>query len=180
MVDCSEFLEGYSDFRDGLLDAARTESWRAHLAACGSCRRYDRVVRSGTEVVRGLPTLEPSHDFLARLQHRIFHIEEERHSFGRDSSSVSVPLIALIAGVIGASAWFPLMRREPAVVTLPPVVAHAPYRPEAAPQLFRPGPFLSPAPPSLSPAVPAMHTLFFPYSPIGSQVANPGRARLGN
>lgn len=179
MVDCSEFLEGYSDFRDGLLAPEREDACRDHVARCSACARYDRVVRSGAALARELPDLEPSHDFLARLQHRIFHLEEERTWFGRDSSSISVPFLALIAGVMVASAWFPLMRERPAVVLLPPVAAHAPHRVEAVQQLFGPGPFLVPQPVAFPQAVPAVHTLFFRYTPIGSQVAGPVRTSLG-
>src|SRR5690606_36943671 len=137
MVDCSTFLDDYSEFRDGLLGRELERSFRDHLEACPACARYDRVIEQGTRLFRDLPPVEPSHDFVPRPQHRLFHLEEEMRRPGRAGSGASVAFTLAIAAVIGASAWMPAMRPRPAEFHLPPVLAHAPHRVPVGPLLFR-------------------------------------------
>lgn len=69
-VTCRMFLERYSDLADGLLGPGEEAAMRGHMVVCGSCRRYDRVVRRGVAVLREKAP-EPSRAFHARLQHRL-------------------------------------------------------------------------------------------------------------
>jgi hypothetical protein len=82
-VACSDFLARHSAWLDGELDAAARAAHERHLAACDACSRYARVLTRGTELLRGLPEVEPSEEFGARLQHRLFHVEDERLLAGR-------------------------------------------------------------------------------------------------
>ena len=169
MVDCSQFLEGYSEFCDGKLEDARREAFEHHRIACESCARYDRVIRRGVELFRELPPATPSADFLPRLQHRIFHVDEERLR-ERQSSASSLLILALVATALAATAWLPMAGREPPLVQLPAIAAKAPPPPEI-PLLFRTGPLLTSTENSTTwtatPA-PSANTLFFRYSPMGS------------
>lgn len=170
MLDCSDFLEDYSGFRDGTLSAGRCATLAEHLDACASCARYDRVIRNGVDLVRDLPEIEPSHDFLPRLQHRIYHLEDDAMR-ARRASGASAVLISGIALAIGATAWAPLMRSGTAVVELPPIVAHAPHKVEALQHLFRAGPLLTEQQDAA-----ATRTLFHEYSPMGRFASTPLRA----
>jgi hypothetical protein len=68
-MDCSEFLDSYSDFRDGVItDPQRLRLLRDHYARCLSCSRYDASVRNG---IRAFGEIEPSADFRERLRARI-------------------------------------------------------------------------------------------------------------
>ena len=180
MVDCSQFLDAYSEFRDGLLSRELMDSHRAHLAACSSCARYDRVVEQGARVFRDLPKVEPSHDFVPRLQHRLYHLEEEMRRPGPHGSGAPLAFTLAIAAIIGASAWMPAMRPRPAEFHLPPVAAHAPHRLLGVQQvMFAPGPLPAPAPllaPAAGPS--AANLLFYRYSPVGSYVAQPASLRV--
>lgn len=170
MLDCSEFLEGYSGFRDGTLGEVRSADFEEHLGVCDACARYDRVIRDGVALVRELPEIEPSYDFLPRLQHRIYHLEDDR-ARARQGSGASAVLISGIALAIGATAWAPLLRGGAPVVELPPVVAHAPHKVEALQHLFRAGPLLT------DPREPGpTRTLFHEYSPLGRFASTPLRA----
>ena len=124
MMDCGSFLEGYSDYRDGLLPKAEREAFAAHLRVCASCARYDRVVSRAAGVLRELPRLEVSDDFGARLQHRIFHVEDEMAvARGR---RVPIPRYAATAAAaaVFAVAFVPLVQRaSPGVMTMLPSVA---------------------------------------------------------
>ena len=69
---CSEFLELYSDYRDGLLaDAATARAMSDHLAACSRCTRYNARLARGVTLLRSLSDLEPSPDFHRTLAHRL-------------------------------------------------------------------------------------------------------------
>jgi hypothetical protein len=58
---CTEFLELYSDFRDGRVqDSALERRVRDHLATCPACMAYDARVSRGVCVLRTLSDLEPS------------------------------------------------------------------------------------------------------------------------
>jgi anti-sigma factor RsiW len=64
MMDCDTFLDGHSDFRDGLLTLPDRVAFEAHLRECDHCARYDRVVDRGVQVLRDRPELEVSDDFM--------------------------------------------------------------------------------------------------------------------
>lgn len=101
-MDCDVFLDGYSDFRDGLLAQDARAEFVAHLATCASCARYDRVVGQGVCMLRDESPLEVSEDFMARLQHRIYHEDEARASRGRGSRTRVVAGTLAAAAAVGA------------------------------------------------------------------------------
>jgi hypothetical protein len=171
MLSCSEFLEDYSEYRDGVLELRRRIAFDAHLAACPSCSRYDAVVTGGVGELKALPALEPSSDFLDRLQHRLYSLEQETAWWARrDASGTSVGFVLLLVVLIGAAAWLPLMRSQPPVIELPPVAAAPPPRQVPIHSLFRSGPLLAPTPAPAALGTPSVNTLFFQYSPLGSNV----------
>lgn len=124
MVDCPEFLDAYSDYRDGRLTTDRMDGFEAHLRTCESCARYDRVVGGGVKVFLSLPALNPSPDFQTRLLDRLSYPDGVS---GRHGSGASLAVTILICVAIGASAWLPALRHESGPVRLPAIVAHAPY-----------------------------------------------------
>ncbi|MEJ2186430.1 MAG: zf-HC2 domain-containing protein [Gemmatimonadota bacterium] len=69
-VICRTFLERYSDLVDDMLAPAEVVAMRRHLAECQRCRRYDRVVRRGVQVLRASAPA-PSPDFRGRLRRRL-------------------------------------------------------------------------------------------------------------
>lgn len=144
MLECSHFLAGYSEYRDGLLDAERSESFRSHLERCDSCARYDRVVGGGVDLLLGRGEIEPSEDFARRLQGRLFSLEKEME-MQRSSSGASTAVTFAVALALGVAAWAPALRRSPSPAILPAVLAHAPRHPQLVSSPFQPRPVL-PAP----------------------------------
>jgi anti-sigma factor RsiW len=69
-TNCRSFLERYSDLADGLLAPTEAAAMRRHMASCARCRRYDRVVRRGVQVLRQSAPL-PSPAFRERLHRRL-------------------------------------------------------------------------------------------------------------
>ena len=94
---CPEFLDHYTDFRDGLITApCDLRRFERHLARCPACRRYDRALRQGVLALRAAALIEPSPDFRRRLEARL---RQERRG-GRGSPQV--PARAGVAGIAAA------------------------------------------------------------------------------
>lgn len=88
MLDCSGFLDGYSDYRDGRLGPQARAIFLSHLSTCTACARYDSVVRRGVEMLRSISEVEPSVGFRARLRYRIGVVERMASASG---SSLAAP-----------------------------------------------------------------------------------------
>jgi hypothetical protein len=139
MIDCSEFLELYSDFRDDLLPAQGREDMVLHLALCESCARYHRVLHEGVETLLRVPEIAPSEDFLERLDREIVRVSREPRP------GAPVGLVIALAVAIGAAAWLPTLRVAPQPTLLPPAVALAPRQTDYLPLVFRPALLPSPS-----------------------------------
>lgn len=130
MMDCDTFLDGHSDFRDGLLTLPDRVAFEAHLRECDHCARYDRVVDKGVQVLRARPELEVSDDFMDRLQHRLYHVDDEMAAARRRRSPVSRGAVAALAAAASVAAVALLPRlypgAAPTVTMLQPVAASAP------------------------------------------------------
>lgn len=172
MPSCNEFIAAYSDLRDDLLPLPFRTELERHLAECASCARYDRVVRDGIDSARRLPALEPSDDFMARLQHRIFHEDEPLGVPGRYGSGASPALAVVVATLLGVAAWLPVARSGEEPYQLPPVLAQAPPSPAPTADLFGSGPMLlTSANASLGwTPDPESAALLFRHSPLGRTV----------
>lgn len=143
-MECHEFLEGYSSYADGLLDAAEERRFERHRKACGSCSRYHRVIRRGTEIFRNLPRARPSSDFLPRLRHRLYHLQDgiplDATTRGGGAAAIAVAAVGILA-----LSWLPFAASVPVEVELPAVAVEAPRERAAGvrpPSLFEPGPVL--------------------------------------
>lgn len=75
-MTCGEFLERYTDYRDGLVTAPRElRRFQRHMAQCPSCRTHDVALRHGVSALQDTDTVELSSDFRRRLELRL---ERER------------------------------------------------------------------------------------------------------
>src|SRR2546427_8755553 len=93
-MTCAEFLERYTDFRDGLITAPRElRRFERHLARCAGCRRYDTAVRRGVLALQAVETIEPSRDFRRRLDARL---ERERRATRGVQASAGVAAALLL------------------------------------------------------------------------------------
>lgn len=73
-MDCRQFRNKHVAFVDDVLPAIDMEAMRRHLTRCPKCSRQDSAVRRGLLLVRNLPTIEPSADFMNRLSARLAEI----------------------------------------------------------------------------------------------------------
>mgnify|MGYP001820395787 CR=1 FL=1 len=102
--DCDRFIQEYSEYRDGVLTPDREAEFREHVAACPCCARYDRVLRAAGDLLAQLPSAEPHDDFMPRLQHRLYNIDEglgdmPAHRFAGAAALVGVAAVGILAGL---------------------------------------------------------------------------------
>lgn len=160
-MNCRDFLARHSEYVDGVIEASAAERMSAHAHACSSCARYDRVVRRGGALVRELPGIGVSHDFEARVRHRLFHARDEMARRRAGSASIYVAAASLVLAICAAGIASFAVERTP-VVDAQVVWADAPrlYTPVDAHLVLA-----AATPEPVAPAKDAD-----PISPIGSEV----------
>jgi anti-sigma factor RsiW len=70
-MDCREFGKKHLAFVDDTLSAVDTAAMRRHLHVCSRCARHDTRIRRGLLLARNLPMIQPSADFMERLNARL-------------------------------------------------------------------------------------------------------------
>ena len=131
-MNCTDFMARSSEFFDGSADDRDHALMEAHLRACDSCRRYKAVYEQGASLLRSLPEPELAEDFEPRLRHRLFHVDDRRALI--DSSASATPALTVLglAVLLTFVAWSPLLRAEPPVVDLAPIVVDRVRQPAPA------------------------------------------------
>lgn len=100
-MHCSDFLNRYSDFRDGLItDLGFLRGMQEHLRTCRRCRRYEHAISRGVGALRTLGEIEPSAAFRRELRARLARAALRPH---RESALTPAGLgAAILLGVAGA------------------------------------------------------------------------------
>jgi len=99
-MQCTEFLERHSEFRDGLIASpGELKRFARHMAYCTSCRRYDATVRQAVQVLHSASPIALSADFRQRLDARIA-VERRRKPRPPARSGVSAAMLVLAALVL--------------------------------------------------------------------------------
>ncbi|MGQ0813838.1 MAG: zf-HC2 domain-containing protein [Gemmatimonadota bacterium] len=106
MLNCKEVLARHSEYIDGEMTPADAERWRAHVAACPLCARYDRVLRRGISLVSSINELEPGPEFLTHLR---FRLGDEQNRMTMRLVSNGAAAGVSIAAVLALIVWVPLM-----------------------------------------------------------------------
>ncbi len=127
-MECTEFVARFSEYLDGTGPEDFLREARKHEASCSSCARYRRVLEEGAALLRELPGVQVKEDFGPRLQHRLYHVDEDA-SFRRRVSSGTTALTAFgMAVLLTVAAWSPTLRHEPVVELEPIVVTQPPHQ----------------------------------------------------
>lgn len=74
-MHCREFRNKHVAFVDDLLPAIEMDAMRRHLNACSGCARQDFQIRRSLLLVRNLPPIDVSAEFMSRLNARIADLE---------------------------------------------------------------------------------------------------------
>jgi hypothetical protein len=127
-MDCREFRSRHVAFVDDTLPMMQMEAMLRHLRTCTRCARHDTAVRRSLLVVRNLPEIEPSADFMARLNQRLSELHVSRELPPPTSTSSLLRFAAIAAGLAIASyvSLDVMSRRAPAEIRLAPVIASVP------------------------------------------------------
>jgi hypothetical protein len=100
LMDCREFRSKHVAYVDDLLAAVDMDAVRAHLERCTTCAHQDTAVRRSLMLVRNLPSIEPSPDFMIRLNARLSEIgPRPAYVAARTSLFFSVPAMGTFAAV---------------------------------------------------------------------------------
>ncbi len=119
-MTCAEFLERYTDFRDGLITAPRElRRFTRHLALCPACRRYDAALRRGVLALQSIQSIEPSPAFRRRLDARL--ARERRRGQGPARAGIAAALFvaAALAMVALEGVRRPPIAQAPALPRVP-------------------------------------------------------------
>jgi hypothetical protein len=145
-MDCTTFLEHFSEWVDGDLAPDLTDRANAHVAGCADCQRYEKVYERGARLLRSLDDeLEVDEDlFRSSLEHRLLRVRRQGVEAARIGSGA--PLVSLLAMtvVVLSVAWIPVIMvlSEPTVdlapITASRPVARVPLQPVAIPAVSMP------------------------------------------
>jgi anti-sigma factor RsiW len=128
-MDCREFRNRHLEFVDQTLTDAEFVAMQAHLAECPCCARHDTALRRGLLIFRNLPPVEPSPDFVSRLNARLHQVNRAHARVAMYRGPGLGSFLAAAAGVVAAgfmalSLFNPT--EPPRSLSLAPVVATRP------------------------------------------------------
>ena len=169
-MTCTEFLEGFSDWMDGVSDDASSVAFEHHRESCGECARYTRVYQEGRMLLQAFSSVPVDEDFAPRLESRIHQLRNEEAIARTMGTGGSTMAVLSIAAVLLMVAWSPLLFIRPIQVELAPITVNRPAPRSLGLRL----PDVSVRPPSASPAAlsldadlwAASNALFLEYAPV--------------
>jgi len=131
-MDCRQFRSMHVAYVDDLLSGIEMREMRRHLNTCPRCSRMDTAVRRSLMLVRSLPNIEPSPEFMARLNARLEAIGPSA-AIDRVSPRPYLPSLAAFAALAAGVAAVAFIAAQTnhhfatqAPAELPPVVASIP------------------------------------------------------
>src|ERR671932_2022204 len=126
---CREFRNKHLEFVDHTLTDVEFVAMQAHLAECPCCARHDTALRRGLLIFRNLPAVEPSPDFVSRLNAKLHQINQADARAAMYRGPGFGSFIAAAAGVLAAGFIAVSMfnsAEPPRSLSLAPVVATRP------------------------------------------------------
>jgi anti-sigma factor RsiW len=99
-MDCREFRNKHVTFVDDLLPAVEMKAMQRHLAACPRCSRHNTAIRRSLLLVHNLPPIEPSPEFMSRLNARL----EQMGSTSRVDLVAPRPYLSSVGAVAALAA----------------------------------------------------------------------------
>lgn len=128
-MTCSEFIEGFSDYIDGVSNIDVIEAAKTHLQDCESCRRYEHTYRRGVTLLKGFSDIEVHDGFEPELERRLRRDTAlALESLGRRPAFSGSPMTMVLgmALVLVGAAWSPFLFSGGEEVDLRPIRAAAP------------------------------------------------------
>jgi hypothetical protein len=137
-MDCREFRKKHLAFVDDTLSAVDTAAMRGHAHVCSRCARHDTRIRRGLLLARNLPIVQPSPDFMERLNARLRDVGPiDRYAVPAPSARIfsAAGFATIAASIMAVTALAGALSRSDTSNTelrLPPVVASLP-EPDSTP-----------------------------------------------
>lgn len=103
-MDCREFQKNHVAFVDDVLPAMQMRVMERHRATCPKCARQDMLVRRSLMLVRNLPPVDVSPDFMERLNRRIAQLGPDARRDDRIALRHLPPVAAFTALAAGLAA----------------------------------------------------------------------------
>jgi anti-sigma factor RsiW len=176
-MNCTEVVARFSEYLDGTASKPDVSAIERHLNECGNCARYHNVMVHGAALLRDLPEPELPEDFEPRLQHRLYHVDDERTLRAHAASGTPAMTVLGIALLLTAIAWSPTIFSGLPVVQLPPIVVdRAPERTPFRPASTVPGTFSTKTEPDLDDPL-WVGQLLYDYSPLSQRYDQRARVR---
>jgi len=176
-MNCSDFLSRFTDYRDGALAPTEVETLESHLRDCEACRRYRTVLERGSNLLRSLPEPELRSDFVPRLRHRLYHVDDERALAAHQSGASALTVLG-IAIILTALAWAPVLRGAGGDLVLEPIVVdRAPDRSPFRPVMLTPPGTFSTSTPAEIPSTLFENALLYDYSALSQRYEQRTRVR---
>ncbi len=106
-MTCSKYFKNFSDLIDGHTAKEDVRAFEEHLNECSACSRHRRVIEQGSALLRALPRPKLSENFVPKLRHRLYHVDDQ-HSL-RSPASVAMPAALLATAVVlMIVSWLPI------------------------------------------------------------------------
>ncbi len=128
-MTCSEFIQGFSDYIDGVSNSDGIEAARTHLQSCESCRRYEHTYRRGVTLLKSFSDLTVHDGFEPELERRLRKDTAlALQSLGRRPAFSGSPMTMVLgmALVLVGAAWSPFLFSGGVEVDLRPIRAATP------------------------------------------------------
>ena len=124
-MTCSKYFKNFSDLIDGNTAKEDVRAFEEHLDECSACSRHRRVIEQGSALLRALPRPKLSENFVPKLRHRLYHVDDQ-HSL-RSPASVAMPAALLATAVVlMIVSWLPILRDATPEIALETVVVEQP------------------------------------------------------
>ena len=124
-MTCSKYFKNFSDLIDGNTAKEDVRAFEEHLNECSACSRHRRVIEQGSALLRALPRPKLSENFVPKLRHRLYHVDDQ-HSL-RSPASVAIPAALLATAVVlMIVSWLPILRDATPEIALETVVVEQP------------------------------------------------------
>ena len=124
-MTCSKYFKNFSDLIDGHTAKEDVRAFEEHLDECSACSRHRRVIEQGSALLRALPRPKLSENFVPKLRHRLYHVDDQ-HSL-RSPASVAMPAALLATAVVlMIVSWLPILRDATPEIALETVVVEQP------------------------------------------------------
>jgi len=103
---CSDFLELYSDYRDGLItDPAVARRIQRHLRMCRRCMDYDALVSRGVMALRSTNDLRPSTLFRHQFSRRLRATQAEGTVEAVRPAPAGIMAALMVAAAVALAVW---------------------------------------------------------------------------